>query len=87
MPSVSSFSGDIITFIFSPSASRNVKGSSLMEPPWNSDDFEEDEECFLVEDDDDDDDDDMGREWGNEWLPLLPPSRLRSFEECEDKAG
>lgn len=53
--SPSSFSGDMMSFIFSPSASRNVKGSSLGAPPWNRDDFEE-EECFLEEDDDDDED-------------------------------
>lgn len=52
--SPSSFSGDMMSFIFSPSASRNVRGSSLGAPPWNNDDFEEDEECFLDEDEDED---------------------------------
>lgn len=85
--SPSSFSGDMMSFIFRPSASRNVNGSSLGAPPWNSDDFEEDDECFL----EDDDDEAAGREWEKEWLPLLPPppppSRLRSLEECEEKGG
>ncbi|TNN58578.1 hypothetical protein EYF80_031198 [Liparis tanakae] len=57
--SPSSFSGDMMSFIFRPSASRSVSGSSLGAPPWNSDDLEEDEEeCFLV----DDDEEDAGRE-------------------------
>lgn len=58
--SPSSFSGDMMSFIFSPSASRNVKGSSLGAPPWNREDLEEEEleECFLEEDDDEE----VGRE-------------------------
>lgn len=82
-PSISSFSGDIMTFIFNPSASRNVSGSSLGIPPWYKDDLVE-EECFLKKEFDDEA---KGREWEWEWLPLLPPSRFWSFEECEEKEG
>lgn len=77
--SASSFSGDMMSFIFSPSASRSVSGSSLAAPPWNREDFE-DEECFFEEEEPE-------RDWEKEWLPLLPLSRFRSLEECEDKDG
>lgn len=46
------FIGDIMSFIFKSSASRNVSGSSLDIPLWSKDDLVE-EECFLDEDDDD----------------------------------